>query len=115
MAHFINKYLTQAAYDADSTKQYPNASLVNGSMVYVPTQPVVDVPDVVAEITVSSDGNYELGNPNYTHLNPNDFEYVKSGTEAGGTQQVEIPTFHSSKVNIILMTHLVSTHSILLR
>lgn len=77
MAHFINKYLTQAAYDADSTKQYPNASLVNGSMVYQPTQPVVDVPDVVAEITVSSFGNYELGNPNYTHLNADDFEYVK--------------------------------------
>ena len=77
MAHFINKYLTQAAYDADSTKQYPNASLVNGSMVYQPTQPVVDVPDVVAEITVSSFGNYELGNPNYTHLSATDFEYVK--------------------------------------
>lgn len=74
MAHFINKYLTQAAYDADSTKQYPNASLVNGSMVY---QPVVDVPDVVAEITVSSDGNYMLSNGSYTNLSANDFEYVK--------------------------------------
>ena len=76
MAHFINKYLTQAAYDADSTKQYPNASLVNGSMVYQPTQPVVDVPDVVAEITVSSDGDYLLTSSNWTGL-PDIFEYVK--------------------------------------
>lgn len=76
MAHFINKYLTQAAYDADSTKQYPNASLVNGSMVYQPTQPVVDVPDVVAEITVSSDGDYPLASANWT-LSPDIFEYVK--------------------------------------
>lgn len=77
MAHFINKYLTQAAYDADSTKQYPNASLVNGSMVYQPTQPVVDVPDVVAEITVSSNGNYMLSNGSYNTLSGTDFEYVK--------------------------------------
>ena len=77
MAHFINKYLTQAAYDADSTKQYPNASLVNGSMVYQPTQPVVDVPDVVAEITVSSDDDYMLSNGSYTNLSATDFEYVK--------------------------------------
>ena len=77
MAHFINKYLTQAAYDADSTKQYPNASLVNGSMVYVPTQPVVDVPDVVAEITVSSDDDYILSNGSYDNLSADNFEYVK--------------------------------------
>jgi hypothetical protein len=76
MAHFINKYLTQAAYDADSTKQYPNASLVNGSMVYQPTQPVVDVPDVVAEITVSSNGDYNLTNINRP-VSPGIFEYVK--------------------------------------
>ena len=77
MAHFINKYLTQAAYDADSTKQYPNASLVNGSMVYQPTQPVVDVPDVVAEITVSSNGDYMLSNGSYDNLSADNFEYVK--------------------------------------
>ena len=76
MANFINKYLTQAAYDADSTKQYPNASLVNGSMVYQPTQPVVDVPDVVAEITVSSNGDYPLTSENWSSLVDN-FEYVK--------------------------------------
>lgn len=34
MANFINKYQTTSAYDADSTKEYPNTSLVNGVVVY---------------------------------------------------------------------------------
>lgn len=39
MANFINKYLNQSAYEADSTKQYPNVSLVNGTVEYAATAP----------------------------------------------------------------------------
>ena len=39
MANFINKYLNQSAYDTDSTKQYPNVSLVGNGVVYAATQP----------------------------------------------------------------------------
>lgn len=34
MANFINKYQNQSAYDADSTKQYPNTSLVGTDVVF---------------------------------------------------------------------------------
>lgn len=34
MANFINKYLDQSAYDADSTKQFPNTSLVGTDVVF---------------------------------------------------------------------------------
>ena len=36
MANFINKYLSQSVYDADSTKQYPNTSLVGNDIVFQP-------------------------------------------------------------------------------
>lgn len=39
MANFINKYQNQSAYEADSTKQYPNVSLVNGTVEYAATAP----------------------------------------------------------------------------
>lgn len=39
MANFINKYLSQSVYDADSTKQYPNTSLVGNDIVFQMTEP----------------------------------------------------------------------------
>ena len=39
MANFINKYLNQSAYDADSTKQYPNTSLVGTDVVFQMSEP----------------------------------------------------------------------------
>lgn len=39
MANFINKYLNQSAYDADSTKQYPNTSLVGTDVVFQMSAP----------------------------------------------------------------------------
>ena len=34
MARFINKYSNQSAYDADTTKQYPNTSLVGTEIIF---------------------------------------------------------------------------------
>lgn len=39
MSNYINKYLNQSAYDADSTKQYPNTSLVGTDVVFQMTAP----------------------------------------------------------------------------
>ena len=39
MANFINKYLNNSAYVADDTKQYPNVSLVDGTLVYEAEEP----------------------------------------------------------------------------
>lgn len=39
MSNYINKYLDQSAYDADSTKQYPNTSLVGTDVVFQMTEP----------------------------------------------------------------------------
>lgn len=39
MSNYINKYLNQSAYDADSTKQYPNTSLVGTDVVFAMTAP----------------------------------------------------------------------------
>lgn len=40
MANYINKYQTIEQYNADTTKQYPNVSLVAGELVYVSTAPI---------------------------------------------------------------------------
>ena len=45
MANFINKYLNQSAYDADTDKDYPNTSLVNNVVVYQMTEPTPTVFD----------------------------------------------------------------------
>lgn len=39
MSNYINKYLNQSAYDADSTKQYPNTSLVGTDVVFQMSEP----------------------------------------------------------------------------
>ena len=39
MANFINKYLSQSAYAADNTKQYPNTSLVGTDIVFAMAAP----------------------------------------------------------------------------
>lgn len=44
MANYINKYDSEAAYTADNTKQYPNVSLVNGTLEIVATQPTPPTP-----------------------------------------------------------------------
>ena len=40
MANYINKYQTIEAYNADTSKQYPNVSLVAGELVYDATEPI---------------------------------------------------------------------------
>ena len=54
MANFINKYLNQSAYDADSTKQYPNTSLVGNDVIYTATQPSVDDSNVTYVVNAPS-------------------------------------------------------------
>ena len=91
MANFINKYLDQSAYDADSTKQYPNTSLVGTDVVYTATQPappVVDDWHVKYTISVPSaqsiriwpEANFE---ETTEYINPQDkLEYIKiDGTD----------------------------------
>ena len=39
MSNFINKYLNQSAFDADSTKQYPNTALIGNEIVFTKTEP----------------------------------------------------------------------------
>ena len=66
MANFINKYLSQSAYDADNTKQYPNTSLVGTDIVFTmaePTPPVFggltvkyNISDPTAEVTLFNGG-----------------------------------------------------------
>lgn len=45
MANYINAYANQAAYDADTTKQYPNVALLrdSGTIVHVKEEPVPPV------------------------------------------------------------------------
>ena len=64
MANYINKYLNQSAYDADSTKQYPNTSLVGNDVIYAMAAPVAfagltvvyDVIDASNEVTLFNGG-----------------------------------------------------------
>ena len=64
MANFINKYLNQSAYDADSTKQYPNTSLVGTDIVFQmdePAPPEINDYDVMLTISVPSNNTgYKL-------------------------------------------------------
>lgn len=39
MSNYINKYLNQSAFDADSTKQYPNTALIGNEIVFTKTEP----------------------------------------------------------------------------
>ena len=91
MSNFINKYQNQSAYDADSTKQYPNTSLVGTDVVYAATEPVpVDDSDVSITISVSANNTqiqlwptaeyeeYEGAQPQTVILNPSDnLDYIK--------------------------------------
>lgn len=64
MANFINKYLSQSAYDADSTKQYPNTSLVGTDIVFAMAAPPAfggltvkyNIVDATQEVTLFSGG-----------------------------------------------------------
>ena len=64
MANYINKYLNQSAYDADSTKQYPNTSLVGTDIVFAMTAPPAfggltvkyNIVDPTSEVTLFNGG-----------------------------------------------------------
>ena len=65
MANFINKYLDQSAYDADSTKQFPNTSLVGTDVVFQMTEPTpafggltvkYNIVDPTSEVTLFNGG-----------------------------------------------------------
>lgn len=64
MANYINKYLNQSAYDADSTKQYPNTSLVGTDIVFAMTAPAAfggltvkyNIVDPTQEVTLFNGG-----------------------------------------------------------
>ena len=77
MANYINKYLSQNDYENDDTKQYPNVSLVNGTLIYEAENPIVpfggltvkyNIEDPTQEVTIfngdggsSSSGSSESG------------------------------------------------------
>lgn len=75
MANFINKYADQAAYEADSTKQYPNVSLLVNTqeIVYERTEPI-DYSKKYFTTVALSDGNIDF--------NGSDISY---STDEGGT------------------------------
>lgn len=62
MANFINKYLNQSAYDADSTKQYPNTSLVGTDVVFQMSEPTpVEFGGLTVKYSISQeDTQYEV-------------------------------------------------------
>lgn len=70
MANFINKYLNQSAYDADSTKQYPNTSLVGSDVVFQMSAPTpafggltvkYNIVDATQEVTLFNGGGASSG------------------------------------------------------
>lgn len=69
MANFINKYLNQSAYDADSTKQYPNTSLVGTDIVFQMNAPAAfggltvkyNIVDPTQEVTLFNGGGASSG------------------------------------------------------
>lgn len=64
MANYINMYLNQSAYEADSTKQYPNTSLVGTDIVFAMTAPAAfggltvkyNIVDATQEVTLFNGG-----------------------------------------------------------
>lgn len=64
MANYINKYLNQSAYEADSTKQYPNTSLVGTDIVFAMAAPPAfggltvkyNIVDATQEVTLFNGG-----------------------------------------------------------
>ena len=64
MANFINKYQSQSAYDADSTKQFPNTSLVGTDIVFAMAAPPsfggltvkYNIVDATQEVTLFNGG-----------------------------------------------------------
>ena len=64
MANFINKYQNQSAYDADSTKQFPNTSLVGTDIVFAMAAPPsfggltvkYNIVDATQEVTLFNGG-----------------------------------------------------------
>lgn len=69
MANFINKYLNQSVYDADSTKQYPNVSLVGNGVVFQMNTPAAfggltvkyNIVDTTNEVTLFNGGGASSG------------------------------------------------------
>lgn len=69
MANYINKYLNQSAYEADSTKQYPNTSLVGTDIVFAMTAPPsfggltvkYNIVDATQEVTLFNGGGASSG------------------------------------------------------
>lgn len=61
ITNFINKYTNQAAYDADTNKQYPNTSLVGNDLVFVESEPApADNSNVTITLNVPSTRNVTL-------------------------------------------------------
>lgn len=64
MSNYINKYLNQSAYDADSTKNYPNTSLVGTDVVFQMSAPAAfggltvkyNIVDPTSEVTLFNGG-----------------------------------------------------------
>jgi hypothetical protein len=54
MSNYINKYLTQSAFDADNTKQYPNTALIGNKIVFTKTEPSFNGLTVKYNITQES-------------------------------------------------------------
>ena len=69
MSNYINKYLNQSAYDADSTKQYPNTSLVGTDVVFQMSAPAAfggltvkyNISDPTQEVTLFKGGGASSG------------------------------------------------------
>ena len=70
MSNYINKYLNQSAYDADSTKQYPNTSLVGTDVVFQMSAPTpafggltvkYNIVDATQEVTLFNGGGASSG------------------------------------------------------
>lgn len=73
MANFINKYLSQNDYENDDTKQYPNVSLVDGTLIYEAESPIVPF----GGLTVK----YNITNPNI------EIQLFKGGGASSGSSE----------------------------